>query len=52
MSAPTPQIEPPADIRQAATITRQVFVGYTGAGFTDDQALELTIAFFDCGGSQ
>ncbi|MGX1598625.1 hypothetical protein ACWIDS_16365 [Dietzia maris] len=44
--APEPQlrVEPPADLRQAATVTRQMYVAYVDAGFEPAQALMLTVA--------
>jgi hypothetical protein len=35
------QIEPHADLRQLATLHRQMFIAWTGAGFTEAQAIDL-----------
>ena len=39
-----PRIEPNADIRQAAHATRQIFISFKETGFTDAEALALTIS--------
>ena len=39
-----PRMEPHADLRQMATVTRQTFIAYKDAGFNDEQALRLVIA--------
>lgn len=36
--------EPSADTRSAAHEIRQMFLAFTQAGFTEDQALDLVIA--------
>jgi len=36
-----PPIEPSADMRQMALFHRQMFLAYTGAGFSDQQALMI-----------
>lgn len=35
------KIEPHADLRKGATMTREAFIAFVDAGFTEDQALEL-----------
>lgn len=37
-----PQVEPSADLRDFAQQVRQVYLSFTGAGFTPVEALELT----------
>lgn len=44
MSNDKPRIEPHADIRQAAHAYRQIFIAFKEAGFTDAEALALTIS--------
>lgn len=36
-----PMEEPPADMRQAAKISRDMFVALCNAGFTEQQALQI-----------
>ena len=36
-------IEPPADMRQAATTLHQMLMAYTQAGFTRDEAFKLCV---------
>ncbi|MCD2263262.1 hypothetical protein K3888_11190 [Dietzia aurantiaca] len=38
------RMEPHADLRNAANVTRQMFIAFTDAGFDDKQALALVIA--------
>ena len=38
-----PRVEPNADLRQMAHGLRQIFVAFTEAGFTDSEALTMTI---------
>lgn len=42
-------IEPNADMRGAAVAIRQIFLSYTQAGFTEPQALQLTISTLQMG---
>lgn len=47
MGGPT---EPSADIRQAASAVRQIFVALTNEGFTEQQALHIVGVMLVAGG--
>lgn len=49
-----PRVEPNADLRQMAHGLRQIFVAFTESGFTDSEALTLTITAMNAkpGGTQ
>ena len=38
------KIEPSSDLRQAATVARQLFIAMVDAGFTETQAMQAVIA--------
>ncbi len=38
-----PPIEPPANFRQGAIMNRQMFLAYTEAGFTEEQAMRILL---------
>lgn len=41
MSEQQPKIEPPADMRQVATMLRQMYVALVDAGFSEVQAIAI-----------
>jgi len=41
------KIEPSADHRQVAQVVRQQHVAFVDLGFTEEQALELTVVWLD-----